>query len=386
MATEPPPPHPPDQTGDEPLPPRPSLSERMGERARRRPHPRFGVSLAAGGAALAVLGTLVVSFDELGADGGADLDATAGTILTLLLIVAGYVALALGRHGPLAAAGATASALAVPFFLFFVTFDSGDAPPFSVDAVLLLSTGAWALAYVLGPSTGRPFFLGAALVGVWLFVIEQVESVFSTPFLFFAELGGGLGRGGPFGGGFGDIPDPGTIGVISVVFGCAYLGLTVVLDGRAVRGVSTPFLVAGLVALVNGFGSLGQELEPGAVGLLLAVTGVAVAYLGAISGRRFTTWIGSVGSALGFALVVGEVVEDRSVTAAGAAFVVAGLVLVALAEALSRGFEEPGEFDDAPYPTPTLVRSGGPPPPPEGPPPADAPPTEPGPPDAPAPR
>lgn len=328
--------------------------------------PRMGVALAAGGAVLAVIGGLVLGFDGLAAVGFDERpDEIPGLVVTALLVAVGYALAVRARHEPLAAAGATAAALAVPFVVLFATFDVSDSPPFSIDALLLVSTAVWLLSYLLGRTAGRPVFLAAALVGTWLFVLEQVESVFSTPFLLFgglgAPLGGGFGSGpSPFGGGPGgggpggggsfggapfDAPDPTTVGILSVLFGLGYLLAAGALDRRGLHGIATPAVVVGLVALANGFSALGGDLEAGGTGVLLVPTGTALAVLGASSGRRATTWIGGTAAALGALLVVGDLMEQESATAVGTALMVAGALLVAGAAGLASAAREPGELE-----------------------------------------
>lgn len=319
----------------------------------------MGVALAAGGSVLAVIGGLVLGFDGLAAVGFDERpDEIPGLVVTSLLVAVGYALVTWARHEPLAAAGATAAALAVPFVVLFATFDAGDSPPFSIDALLLVSTAVWLLSYLLGRTAGRPVFLAAALVGTWMFVLEQVESVFSAPFLVFgglgaplgggfgsAPFGGGPGDGGSFGGAPLDAPDPTAVGILSVLFGLGYLLAAAALDRRGLHGIATPAVVVGLVALANGFSALGGDLEAGGTGVLLVPTGTAVAVLGASSGRRATTWIGGTGAALGALLVVVDLMEQESASAIGIALMAAGALLVAGAAGLASAAREPGELE-----------------------------------------
>lgn len=320
--------------------PRPLL-ERIGARARDRAPARFGVALAAAGAAIAVVGGAFVGGDQLAPD---DFDGSPetlpGTLIMLLLVVGGFALLALATRDPLRAAGATAGAVAIPVLLFFLTFDVNDFPPFSVDAILLVSSLLWGLAYLVGPSTGRPFFLGAALVGAWMFLLEQVESVLTAPFLTFTPA--------PFVGGFRgfDQPDLTTLGILSLAFGYGYLVVAALLDGRGLRGLATPFVVAGLIVVNNGFGFLAEDLEPAGVGVLLVGTGLGLAVYFSGSGRRGTTWIGAASVATGVALIIGDVMEDSDFSSIGVTALVVGALVVAVAEMLSRAMNEPGEFDD----------------------------------------
>ncbi len=86
------------------------------------------------------------------------------------------------RDGPLATAGVVASATGIPPLLFFLTVDVNDLPPYSTEAILYVSTLAWFACWAVGPGKGRPFYLGAALVGFFLSVLQVVEGVFDSPF------------------------------------------------------------------------------------------------------------------------------------------------------------------------------------------------------------
>lgn len=324
-----------------------SFRDRLGLRGTSRAAPRFGVAVGAAGAALAVVGGIVVGGDRLvqgGSDGSPD--AVPGTLMTLVLVAGGYALLAVARRDAPRAAGATASMLALPALLFFLTFDTGHAPPFSVDAILLVPTLLWGLAYVVGPSTGRPVYLGAALIGVWLFVIEQVESVFSAPFFFLSPIGS------PFfaGGSFDRAPDPTTVGVLSFLFGAGYLVVAGMLDNRGLRGAATPFVFVGIVAIANGLGGMADDLEVAGVGVLTAATGVALALYFPVVARRGATWIGGFGVALGAALVIGDVLEDSTATTIGFTGLVVGAVVVILADLVSGALREAPELEPLPAP------------------------------------
>ena len=92
-------------------------------------------------------------------------------MLLLVVVVAGLL-LPPTVEGPLATAGAVAATFGVPPLLFFVTFDEGSFPPYSTDAILFLSTAAWAIGYLVGPARSRALFLGAAGIGLWTTLLQ----------------------------------------------------------------------------------------------------------------------------------------------------------------------------------------------------------------------
>src|SRR5687768_8797569 len=102
--TPPPPPPPEDPVV------KPGLIDWVGVRAGRRPEPRFGVSLAAAGAGLLVLGAIALSGDQLFGTSSGEGSQIPGIFITLGVIVVGVTLNAQYRNGPLAAAGVAASA------------------------------------------------------------------------------------------------------------------------------------------------------------------------------------------------------------------------------------------------------------------------------------
>ena len=325
-----------------------SVLDRLGPRALARPAPRASIALAAAGCALVVLGSLLVGGDGLGDDGGSRWP---GLVLSALVVVAGHLLLRQQlAGGPLATAGTVAAALAVPPLLFFLTFDGDDFPPYSSEAILFVSTAAWAASYLAGPGRGRPFFLGAAAIGLWMAILQATEDLFDTPFNFLglaAESAGasaGLGDE-PTGFGFGfDAPDPSTIGGLSLAFGAAYLLAARALDRRGRAGVATPLTFAGLVVLPVAVVFLADEVEAVGAGLLGMAIGTVVALHGASVARRGTTWWGAAGAAAGLLAVVGDLVDEP--TPGGLALMVAGGAAVVASEALRRASAEPPEVSD----------------------------------------
>lgn len=396
------PPEPPDPSDppseSEAVPP-PSLLERLGPRAVRRMTPRIGVALAGAGALIAIGGAIGLGGDNLVDDDG-DVQRIPGILIALVIIAAGYAVMARIRTGPLASAGATAAALGVPVLLFFLTFSVDDFPPFSLDAILLVSSLVWIGTYLIGPGAGRLLFLGAALAGSWLFVLNLIEPIekltpfgmmgmapafessesgfessdsgfdtsdsFGEPtfddegnFVFpddfeedFAEdFGDDFADdfGNDFGNDFSfETPDLTDVAVVSLGFGLAYAIAALVLTRRGYHGAGTPFTAVGILALVLGIQVIAPDLEQVGTGLLAIAIGLFLAASGAASHRRATAWIGAAFVGFGAIAVMQKGVDGSSATAQSLAFLFLGLAVVCAAHLISVALDEPDEEDLAP--------------------------------------
>lgn len=347
----------------EPLGPAPATSflDSLGPRGRWRAEPRASTALAGAGCALAILGVLIVAGDTGATDD--DFNKVPGIVLSALVVGAGFFTLRSARPGALATAGSVAAALGVPPLMFFLTFDENGLPPYSTEGILIVSTLAWLAAYAVGPGRGRPFFLGAGLIGVWFSLLQLTEKVFDAPYglmggffggfsdeATFEATGtaidgsssfGGVDQGGPFGGEF-DAPDPTTIGLLSLALGIGYLLLTRWLDRRGHHGAATPFALATLPTLALGVLTLSDDLEQAGTGLLLVVLGVVLAHHGSTVGRRATAWVGGAAAALGGAVFMSDMTDDATV--GGMLFIAAGIGLVAGGHALAAALSEPDEM------------------------------------------
>jgi len=316
-----------------------SVLDRFGSRAERRPSPRVGVTLAAAGSGLIVVGALVESGNRLG-DGTGSPNRVPGIVISALVLAAGYAMVAKFRTGPLATAGVAASALAVPPLLFFLTLDVNKTPPLSLDVVLLVSSVVWLVSYLVGPSRGHAFYLGAALLGIWLFVLEEVEGVFSFPFRLPALLFGSSSSSSTSD--YQVVPSTSTVGTISLVFGIGYLVAARQLDHRSQRGFATPFFLAGLVSLFWGITLLSNDLQEIGTGIALVAAGIGVAILGATSERRGTTWIGGIAVFFGAAVLAGKLAGD-DVDGLAAALVMVGVVTILIGSLFVSAWGEPDE-------------------------------------------
>jgi hypothetical protein len=331
------------------------LLDRLGPRAVRRMTPRVGVVLAGAGALIAIGGAAGLGGDQLVGDDG-DVQRVPGIVVAVVLIAAGYATLARTRTGALASAGATAATLGVPILLFFLTFDADGFPPFSVDAVLGVSSVAWLAAYLLGPGSGRVLFAGAALAGAWLFTLNLLEPIERlTPFGFTpsyssvsesvtmssdGEIIGESSYDDPF-----SPPELTTIGGLSLAFGIAYAAAAFALSRRGYDGTATAFIAVGIAALFVGVQSLVPDLEQVGTGLLAVALGLGLAIIGSASNRRATAWIGAGGVGVGTIVLVQDAVNGQSTSSQSGTFLLAGLAVVFAGHLIGVALGEPAEED-----------------------------------------
>jgi hypothetical protein len=350
---------------------RPGLLERLGPRAQRRPEPRLGITLAGAGAALAVVGAIALGGDRLVDDGSGNASQYPGLAISLIVVVLGVTLNTVHRTGPLAAAGVAASAAAMLPLTFFLTYSDSSSQPLSFTSILLLSTAGWIACYLLGPGRGHGLYLGAAAIGLWLWVLEAAEHLFSYPS---TVLSGFLSSGDPSdvgfagGPGFDSTGGPSLHGVggYTLLFAVVYLTAVLRLDRGDRRGVATPLTFAGVVTLVIGIALFSDDLQQSGTGFVYLVAGIGLAWLGATGGRRLTSVAGGVLVFGGASAIVSEPFD--TVTSFALAEMAAGALVVVGAHLVAILWHEPTELE------PVLsrfyrggsVQPSGPPPPPAG--------------------
>jgi hypothetical protein len=147
------------------------------------------------------------------------------------------------------------------------------------------------------------------------------------------------------------------LGLVSSLFGLAYLGGLYVLDRRKIHGLATAFVIPAAAALVEGAGLLGNAAKHAWVaGLLTMIVGVLLGAIGHVVGnRRFTTWLGGVLVGIG-AVTIGLDAADFSSTGKsdnvklvgpGLIVIGVGIALVCLAYVAAHLLRGPADDDDA---------------------------------------
>ena len=251
--------------------------------------------------------------------------------------------------------------------MFFLTFDENSFPPYSTEGILIVSTVRVAGRLRRRPGRGRPFFLGAGLIGFWFTILQLTEKVFTAPFdligaFFFGSsesfdstgsqidptTGEIIVGGGDFdsGGDFGVAPTSPTrppsacCRSASASPSCSSARW---LDKTAAtapppRSPSPPS-PASFVGVVG----LAPDLEAAGTGLLMVAIGLALAYHGATVWRRATTWIGGGVTALGLAIFLGDMAGDDATTG-GMLFIAGGIGLVFAGHLIADAIDEPDEM------------------------------------------
>lgn len=326
--------------------PGPGLAARLGERLVRRPEPRFAAALAGAGAALALAGTFLwavvylfegifrsTSSDSFGAP---DTDRNwLGAGIFALLAVAGFVAAATQRRGPLATAGVVLGALGVPAVLLFATFDLTSSPGFNIDAITWVSILVWLGAYLVLPgSRGHSFLVFLIATMIYDYVLfKAIEDDFTS--VMRRTINGTVNTS--------STPGVGTFAVVGLVFGLGYFLIAGVLDARGKHGPATGLIYPAFGATFSGIVASGQDLHVTGAGVLAIIIGAALCWYGGRFGRRVTCFLGAAGAVVGIVAILGDNI-DRPV-AVGVTMLVIGLIVVGIAAVLASATDEPADMD-----------------------------------------
>lgn len=317
-----------------------------------RPPPRLPQVIAAAGGVLVVLGFLILLTKLHG--GGLRI---AGILLSLLLEAIAIGMLLLWRRRPATAGGVTVSLLAVlPAMTFIVTDTSkrqGGIHSVSdlktkVTLVLLVAALAWIILYFVGPVKRMTIYLGAAALAVVDILVLQIGVVERTVPTYssdnFSDLGPRLVRS--------FVPvdfAPGRAGTTALIAGLVLLGGGYLFDRAAQSRPGTAGYAVGVVSVVSGLFTLAfTDLKVEGASAFGMVIGVAVAWLGVRTGRRFTAWTGAAG--FGFASVTLAISWfSKSQLAAGLVLLLFGIAVVVAAHYFTGGVD-PFPFDDGRLP------------------------------------
>lgn len=273
-----------------------------GPDAHERPRPGVRASVAGlGGVALA-LGLLVAILGE---------DATRGEVLAVSLAIAAgaWAGRMFVEFTEVRAAAVGMVVVAIPMFAAAATVgDDASGTSWTGFVMAALFIAAWALPGF----KGRNLLLGLGAL------------------TFIGALGSLAGSDG------GDVlpaavaDSVGDEGLIYLVGGALYLGITWWLDQRGQRGTATAFAAAGLVSTLGGTAMLISEFGTKSAPVFVLAVGLVVAIVGSRGLRRATTWWGAAITAIAAVWFVAVQWEPDSANAIGGVLIVAGLALIAV--------------------------------------------------------
>lgn len=306
----------------------------------------------------------------------------AGIFLSLLFEAAGVALLLFFRRRRAATVGVTLTAIGVVPLLVFLfvdthnpskTFDSASDFTQTATLVLVAAAALWLVAYFFGPARRYAFYLGAALVAVWLVAVVQIvdqplgqleqytartpafesSSTYSSSGSSYYDVDTGewvedlpSDDQGDFEYDYdsgpqwerGSSPDnPSTrLGWVSLAFGLAYLTGAWWRDRRGDQRMGTAFIVAAIPILTLATIFLSPDLDDAGTGVLAVALGAAAVYVGSRAIRRVTSWYGVFAIFTGISLVVGNAVGD-SARASGTVLLLIGLAVAGVAWVLESG-------------------------------------------------
>ena len=331
---------------------------RPGPRTRRRPDARFGPSLAAAGAAMAVIGLLIWTggYYVHGVHSHFDFDTGAVTVtgegrkylgaaLFTLLAAGGYALTFLRRTGPLATAGTLAGVVSVPIALVFWTLDLGGAVhgklPLNIDLVYLVSIVIWLVSYFAVPGArGRSVYLGSAATGLVTYIATKSASHDVLGYGSAATNGGGLVPGATrsatrqgrlrrsgWSSGWCITASP------RCSIRCSEAAPPPAWSTRA----SSP-------PRADSSAPPNRSGRPG-IGVALVLIGALLAFYGGRANRRFTAWVWSAAVVLGAIVLIAEIPSGK--------YAIAGIVLAVIGIAVAIGAQlligvtrEPPDLDE----------------------------------------
>jgi hypothetical protein len=254
----------------------------------------------------------------------------APSIISILVLGAAYALALVGP--PLSRPAAIVGGLVAPIVLILVLLENSLDGRSEVVLPALLLVGVWAAMFVLPGLRGAVAFIAAGALGLWVTIIGLTTS--TDPYY--------AGYYGDSNAIYTERPDPiyfdpfGALtsllekaGAVTLVTALVVIVIAAILDRKGWHVAATPLLGVTVFLAVTGlymtfFGS--QSIEGNAV--LVATVGIVLMIVGALGGRRGSSWIG-VALATGGILTLVTSVADEPVAAGIGLIVVAAVVLVA---------------------------------------------------------
>ncbi len=295
--------------------------------------------------------------------------------------------LLLNRDQRTATAGVALTAIGIVPLLIYLFVDVrnpdrtiNDVSSFTstTTLILLIAASLWLVAYFAGPGRRYGFYLGAALLALWLVAVVQIvdsplNQVFdgfstSSPFTpvdpsFDGTTTDEFGTGDEFNQ-FDEqfLPEPENpstqLGWASLVFGGAYLAGAAWRDRRRDHRQATVLFAVAVPILTLGVVFLSEPFDTSGAAVLGIGLGAVAVWVGTRTGRRFTSWYGTLAVVIGSLVLVAEALGE-SPRASGLALLVVGLVVALVASRLDRTGRM-GSVSSGPAPAGQLY-PGGPP-------------------------
>ncbi|MCE9622336.1 MAG: DUF2510 domain-containing protein [Actinomycetia bacterium] len=305
-----------------------------GPDSRERPQPSLRSAVAGLGGAAVGIGALTVAV-------GDDPSKSKVIIFSLVVLAAAWALRMVVKLKEVQSAAVGMAVVAIPTFAITATVDKGTggtATGFVLAALfiaawalpgfksrnLLLAFGAIALVFAFGSLTStdqnrtercRQYLedanfdaLDSECEGVYLLDEPAADNILPATFT----------------------DNAGDQGIIYLVGGALYLGLTLLLDRRGHRGTGTAFAGAGLVSTLVGTGMLVDKFGEQWAPLFVLAVGLVVAFVGSQGERRATTWWGAALTAIATVWFVAVQWEPGTIVAIGGVLIVAGIALVAI--------------------------------------------------------
>ena len=273
---------------------RSSFLDRLGPRAIRRPQPRASIALAGAGCALAVAGRADPGRRRRASTTTAGSTGPRASSSASSWSAPACSCCSCATRGPLATAGSVAVAAGIPA-AHRASWSSAGAPAGSTPRSPLSSAGLARHLPRRAPAAGGPSSSASPPTASGPPVLQLVGAGGATSLLALSPLGcvrasaspasydsftgsSDCTSTGPFGMTGFDQPDLAALGLVSLAVGIGCFLLSRWLDRNGRHGMSTPFVVVGLLAVVQGVIALGIELEDAhGAGAVILVAGVALA-------------------------------------------------------------------------------------------------------------
>jgi hypothetical protein len=347
-----------------PAGPRPSLWQRLGDRALRRPAPRLGVTLTGVGVVLVILGVLIWSFTYLydgirtglfngGGVSSSDSRRFLGFALALIVVVIGYALVVVARTGPLVTAGVAATALGIPLAVEFLSLDLTSGSPVNTDAVVWVSVVAYLISYLfVRGARGHTFYLALALSQLWGYGVSKAGP--STSSIGSSVIGGVTGSSNSV------VPsvDNDSIAAVSLIFAIAYFLIGWYFDRTGRHGIALPFVVIGIPAMLLGIGALAPDTKQIGTGIILLIVGLVLCFYGARFERRFTAWFWGLVAAAGAVTIVTKFATQG--VSVGITMIVLGVLFAVGGWFVARAINEPDDMVERPVAAPPAAPTAGP--------------------------